>query len=84
MTAQVLVEIKAKSIDKTFTYNIPKDLENDVMVGKRVLVPFGKQKIEGFVLKINNNNLDIDYELKDIIEVIDDHPVINLPDGLVA
>ena len=51
MTAQVLVEIKAKSIDKTFTYNIPKYLESEVMVGKRVLVPFGRQKIEGFVLK---------------------------------
>lgn len=77
MTAQVLVEIKAKSIDKTFTYNIPKYLESEVVVGKRVLVPFGRQKIEGFVLKINNEKLDIDYELKDIIEVIDDHPVIN-------
>ena len=58
MTAQVLVEIKAKSIDKTFTYNIPKYLESEVVVGKRVLVPFGRQKIEGFVLKINNEKLN--------------------------
>ena len=77
MTVQVLVEIKAKRIDQTFTYSVPKDLEPEIMVGKRVLVPFGKQKLEGFILKINDENLDIDYELKDIIEVIDDHPVIN-------
>ena len=76
MTAQVLVEIKAKRIDKTFTYNVPKDKEKEVMIGKRVLVPFGKQKVEGFILKIENDKI-VDYELKDILEVIDEHPVIN-------
>jgi len=77
MTVQVLVEIKAKRIDKTFTYNVPKDKEKEIMVGKRVLVPFGKQKVEGFILKVDTDKKDIDYELKDIIEVIDEHPVIN-------
>lgn len=77
MTIQVLVEIKAKRIDQTFTYNVPKHLESEILVGKRVLVPFGRQKLEGFILKINDEKNDIDYELKDIIEVIDENPVIN-------
>ncbi len=75
MVAQVLVELKLKNIDHTFDYNIPLGLENDVQVGKRVLVPFGKQTLEGFVLKISNNS---SYEkIKDIIKVIDEDIILN-------
>lgn len=73
MIAEVLVELKAKNIDKTFSYKIPDHL--DVKVGERVLVPFGKQKLEGFVLKISNEIPD--YKVKDIISLIDEEPVIN-------
>ena len=76
MYADVLVELKAKQIDKTFTYLVPSELQKDVEVGKRVLVPFGKQTLEGFILKITNNK-DIDFNLKEIIKVIDENPVLN-------
>ena len=74
MVAEVLIELKAKNIINTFSYLIPSDL--NVEVGMRVLVPFGKQKLEGFVLRIEKNK-DVDYELKEIIEVIDENPVLN-------
>jgi len=74
--AEVLVELKAKKIDQTFTYLIPEKLKDNVKIGIRVLVPFGKQTLEGFVLNIEENK-DIDYELKEIIDVIDTNPVIN-------
>lgn len=77
MTVDVLVEIKAKRIDKTFTYSIPNDMIDRVKVGIRILVPFGNQRLEGFVLKINNDNIHYDYELKNILETIDEEPVIN-------
>ena len=70
--ADVLVEIMAKSIDKTFTY---KTIDN-VEVGKRVKVPFGKRILEGFVLKVHND-YDDKYEIKEILEVVDEYPVIN-------
>ena len=76
MFIQVLVEIKAKAIDKTFTYKVPSNLINDIEIGKRVLVPFGNQKLEGFILQINDNN-NFDYELKEIIDIIDEKPVLN-------
>ena len=47
MNCEVLVELKSKNIDKTFTYSIPQALIDKVKVGIRVLVPFGKQKLEG-------------------------------------
>ena len=76
MFVEVLVEIKAKRVDKTFTYSVPNDLKNKIQIGKRVLVPFGKQKIEGFILNIIENK-NFDYEIKNIIEIIDEKPVLN-------
>ena len=75
MFIDVLVEIKAKSINDTFTYKVPSNMVKDVMIGKRVLVLFGRQKVEGFILKINNNT-KFDYEVKEIISIIDDKPVL--------
>jgi len=74
MYAEVLVEIKAKAVDKTFTYKIPDRI--NLEVGVRVLVPFGKRRLEGFVLNVINEG-NFDYELKEIISVIDEKPVIN-------
>ena len=76
MYINVLVELKAKKLDKTFTYSVPSSLVDKIEVGKRVLVPFGKQKLEGFILSICNES-DFSYEVKDIISVIDDSVVIN-------
>lgn len=75
MIAEVLVQINI-NVDKTFTYLIPNKLLDKVLVGVRVKVPFGKTILEGFVLKINNL-IDTDYQMKKIIDVIDDHPVLN-------
>ena len=72
----VLVELKAKQIDKTFTYLVPDNLKEEVEIGKRVLVPFGRQKLEGFILN-EEKDKKIDYEVKEIIEIIDKIPVLN-------
>ena len=74
MYADVLVEVKTKDLEKMFTYRVP-----DSMVlspGMRVLVPFGKRNIEGFVMKIYDHG-DFDYEVRDIVSVIDERAVIN-------
>ena len=71
MYINVLVETKVKSNDMTFTYHTD---EKD-LVGKRVLVPFGNRNIEGFVLNYTEKNKD--YEIKDIIKVIDNEKVLN-------
>ena len=60
MVAQVLVGIKTTHIDKTFSYKIPSFMNEQISVGSRVLVPFGKQRLEGFVIDIVDN-IDTDY-----------------------
>ena len=68
MQAQVLIEIKAKSMDNAFTYNIPDNLVNDIKVGYKVIVPFANRTLEGFVIDVGN--IKTDYKLKDIISVV--------------
>src|SRR5574344_2901029 len=74
MIADVLVEVRARTIDQTFSYVIPSNLKDKIKVGIRVLVPFGSRNVEGFVLNIKNES---SLELKSIADVIDNEPVLN-------
>ncbi len=74
MIAEVLVQISARSIDKVFDYLIPVTLKDKLSIGKRVVVPFGKQTLEGFILNIKEHSNE---ELKEIIEVVDEEIVLN-------
>ena len=76
MYAEVLIEYSAKSIDKTFTYKIPKTLQGVIKVGMKVLVPFGPKTINGFVTNIINNYQD-SYELKEIVDIVDKYFCLN-------
>ena len=70
----VLVELSNKNIDKVFTYSVPEYLSNKIKLGIRVVVPFGRQTLEGFVISFVK---DVDYETKDIIEVVDEDEILN-------
>lgn len=75
MTCNCLIELAHVFLDKTFTYLIPKEFEDKIKVGMRVEVPFGKQVLEGFVMELSNEVSDL--ELKEIIRLVDDFPVLN-------
>lgn len=74
MNIEVLVEIKASNLDKTFTYSVPKEMEKEIEIGKRVRVPFATRTLDGFIIAKNVESL---YEVKDIIAVLDEFPVLN-------
>ena len=74
MLADILVEVVAKTTDKTFTYHIPNGMK--AKVGMRALVPFGRRNIEGFIIRIYDE-VELDYEVKDIIQLVDEKPVLN-------
>lgn len=60
-----------------FTYLVPPEMENKVVRGRRVVVPLGKNKIyTGVVLNVHGNEPQ-GYEVKAIIEALDDHAVVN-------
>lgn len=70
MIAEIIINTSARDLDKIFDYNVPKELENDIKLGKRVLVQFGnrKQLDEGFVVGFKEKS---EYKLKDISKVQD-------------
>ena len=76
MVVGVLVELSNKNIDRVFEYSVPEELTSLMKVGIRVLVPFGKMELEGFVLNIKNHK-DTDKDLKEVISVVDSSVVLN-------
>ena len=74
MFAKVIVDIATSQVDKVFDYEIPKDME--AKQGYRVLVPFGKRQIEGFVIDIVDSS-DLEKSIiKPISKIIDGEAVI--------
>lgn len=64
------------SLAKNYTYRVPFDLNDQVAIGKRVVVQFGKNKIYTALIKSIGKNAPEVYQAKYIIDVVDDHPVI--------
>ena len=58
MVAEVIINSTAKKLNRTFDYNIPKELEKLVFVGTKVLVPFGRFKNleEAHIVKIKEDS----------------------------
>ena len=68
MIAEVVINRSAKRLNRTFDYNIPNNLEELVVIGSTVLVPFGKSSTleEGYVVGIKENT---QYEVKEIVQI---------------
>ena len=68
MIAEVIINRSAKKLNRTFDYNIPKELEELVIIGSTVLIPFGKSSnlVEGYVIGIKENTT---FEVKDIVQI---------------
>ena len=63
----------ALPVNGTFTYTLSADLQNGSPVGKRVIVPFSRRKVTGYILRV------IPPEdrkgLRDVTSIIDFHPL---------
>lgn len=70
MVAEVIINTTAKKLNKKFDYNIPQELEERIVIGSKVLVPFAnfKKPEEGYVVGIKEKS---EYKIKDIIKVED-------------
>ncbi|MDD2505398.1 MAG: primosomal protein N', partial [Bacilli bacterium] len=75
MYAEILVEYGVKSLDRSFTYKIPKDLRNILKKGMKVVIPFGPNTVNGFVVKIINNTTT--ENLKEIISIVNENFSLN-------
>lgn len=64
------------NIENLFTYSVPKEYEDIVQIGQRVVVSFGKSKIyTAIIINIHNNKPD-KYIVKPIIDILEADPSI--------
>ena len=63
-------------LDGTFTYAIPAAMQQRVMVGMRVLVPFGRQKsLVGVVARLHDEEPQ-GYQVKPLAQLMDERPIL--------
>ncbi len=59
-----------------YTYEIPEDLLNEVVVGKRVEVQFGSKRIYAGIVHRTFQQEPPEYPVKPIVHVIDEQPIL--------
>ena len=63
-------------LDGVFTYSVPQPWGEQVKIGIRVLVPFGRKTHVGIVAKTHKGPLPTDFQIKDILQVLDAEPIL--------
>ena len=61
----------------SYTYRLPADMEGEIQVGSRVIVPFGQKKFyTAIVIRLHNTPPEGNYQVKPVTEVLDPHPIV--------
>ena len=79
--AKVIVKNNSRYTDNLFTYKVPEFLVDDLQIGHRVLVPFGKgnKPIEAYVFLITEKVED-NIDFKEIFDILDEYPIFKEED----
>ncbi len=67
--------VAAIPLKQAFTYGVPETMADSVMVGVRVVVPFGKREVTGYVVGLSDDEPDTSFTVKQIKRVIDKEPL---------
>lgn len=81
MYAQVIIDANHAEVDRVFDYRVPKQWEEEVCVGLRVMVPFGQRNIkrEGYVITLTETTEVPAGKIKEIVEILDEGRPILTP-----
>ena len=63
----------------TYTYSISDELYEEVQVGSRVIVQFGKKKYYTGIVEAIHSNPPAGYEVKPVTTLLDEEPVVRYP-----
>jgi len=64
----------------SFTYAVPTDWSEQIRIGMRVVVPFGKRKMyTAIVSLLHTHKPELAYEIKEIICLLDNQPILRYP-----
>ena len=74
MFAEVIVDVSTNTLDKIFDYECPKN--QIILLGQRVLVPFGNRTIQGYVLNLKETTSLNKNQIKQILKPLDNFAII--------
>jgi len=74
MKSFVQIAVNVPSVAGVFDYEVPDELAGEAGVGQLVIVPFGKQRVQGVILRFVDQPSVA--ETKDILEILDPDPVL--------
>ena len=63
-------------LNRVFTYSIPLHFANEVFIGSRIIVQFGKKKFYTAIVTNMHNNTPQTYSTKDIYAILDSKPIV--------
>ncbi|WP_236668772.1 replication restart helicase PriA [Hymenobacter rubidus] len=66
-------------LPRLYTYRVPYELNDNVVIGGRVIVQFGAKKTLSCIVAAVHENAPKEYQAKYILEFIDDAPVVTQP-----
>lgn len=64
------------NLQNTFTYRVPHELNEEIVVGKRVSVPFGRNKVLAGLIYSIGEKPPTTYQAKYLIDVLDNEPIV--------
>lgn len=74
MIAKVIVDVATSQTNRVYDYKVPVQWTSVIQKGMRVIVPFGRRKVQGFVIDLQEHS---DFpKLKAIEQLLDLEPVL--------
>jgi primosomal protein N' (replication factor Y) len=64
------------AISKAYTYRVPHNLANNIAIGKRVVVQFGRNRVYTAIIFSISDKAPVGYEAKYILDVLDEFPIV--------
>ena len=80
LVAHIIVDVPLMQTDRPYSYLVPEAMQEQIAIGMRVHVPFGKgnRLLQGFIIGLEEQENLRDFpELKPIAELLDYEPVLN-------
>ncbi len=73
--AEIVVNLLSRKLDRVFHYSIPDHMQEEIKEGMQVLVPFGPQVVDGYVIGFADT-AEVE-KTRDILEIVHEEPVFD-------